>query len=60
MLNKLFSRPGKPTEKETVGENSSKKQKSISANDIYIALKKYTSIGGKHFKIGLFPTLPER
>ncbi|MDR2415708.1 MAG: hypothetical protein LBD75_03745 [Candidatus Peribacteria bacterium] len=60
MLNKLFTSHSEKSLQETVNQQSLQKQKQRSKEDIYIALSKYTSIGGKRFKIGIFPRIPER
>jgi hypothetical protein len=61
MLNKLFSTLGKGRAPEksvdTPQQKIDKKQKNA---DIYMTLSKYTSLVGKHFKIGLIPHIPER
>jgi hypothetical protein len=61
MLNKLFSNnPSKARKSSEGAENSISQKQKNSAKDIYIALSKYTSIGGKRFKVGLMPHISER
>jgi hypothetical protein len=41
-------------------ENNISQKRKILVNDIYIVLSKYTSIGGKRFKVGIMPHISER